>query len=292
MDLMLNTYVPFPRYENAVFFGDKAAETLAALRIFGRALIGGDIPSMETLHPAEKMLECTQCALRNRPKIFDAAVRRMHADYVLLEANGRIGLDPSVLAAPLAEAGISVKVLDVRGPTVDVIRRAGALYGEERQAERVVRDYEARLRAVHASPSLPPLRILPLLGIRHPIEDQVHVFAATPKALLTAEIIERLGCRHALEGVECARVALEGLVPIDRRGLAALAAEARPDVAALCGDASAAGALLAASCAIGAKELRSVPALALPWHGPALEVRLPRTLEIWKRTLGTAFGTR
>ena len=102
MDLMLNTYVPFPRYENAVFFGDKAAETLAALRIFGRALIGGDVPSMETLHPAEKMLECTQCALRNRPKILDAAVRRMHADYVLLEANGRIGLDPSVLAAPLA----------------------------------------------------------------------------------------------------------------------------------------------------------------------------------------------
>ena len=35
-----NTFIPFPRYENAVFIGDTAAETLAELKIYARGLIG------------------------------------------------------------------------------------------------------------------------------------------------------------------------------------------------------------------------------------------------------------
>ena len=53
---MSNSFIPFPQYENAVFCGDKAAEILGALRIYSRALIGGEVPSMELLHPAEKPL--------------------------------------------------------------------------------------------------------------------------------------------------------------------------------------------------------------------------------------------
>lgn len=51
---MLNFHTPFPRYENAIFVGDTATEALAALRIYAKALVGGDIPSMELLHPTEK----------------------------------------------------------------------------------------------------------------------------------------------------------------------------------------------------------------------------------------------
>lgn len=31
-----NVFVPFPRYENAVFVGDSAIEALAELKIFGK----------------------------------------------------------------------------------------------------------------------------------------------------------------------------------------------------------------------------------------------------------------
>ena len=47
--MKLNYYTPFPRYENAIVVGDTAAEALAALHIYTRGLIGGDIPSMEVL---------------------------------------------------------------------------------------------------------------------------------------------------------------------------------------------------------------------------------------------------
>lgn len=59
--LMGNPFIPFPRCENIIIVGDAAAEYLGALRIYGRGLIGGDVPSMELLHPMEKHLECVSC---------------------------------------------------------------------------------------------------------------------------------------------------------------------------------------------------------------------------------------
>ena len=53
---MLNNFVPYPRYERAVFIGDTATEYLAALKIYAYALVGGEVPSMELLHPQEKPL--------------------------------------------------------------------------------------------------------------------------------------------------------------------------------------------------------------------------------------------
>lgn len=50
---MGNPFIPFPRCENIIIVGDAAAEYLGALRIYGRGLIGGDVPSMELLHPME-----------------------------------------------------------------------------------------------------------------------------------------------------------------------------------------------------------------------------------------------
>ena len=42
---MGNPFIPFPRCENIIIVGDAAAEYLGALRIYGRGLIGGDVPS-------------------------------------------------------------------------------------------------------------------------------------------------------------------------------------------------------------------------------------------------------
>ena len=61
-----NTFIPFPRYENAVFIGDTAAETLAELKIYARGLIGGELPNMQSYHPAEKLLECTSCVMNDQ----------------------------------------------------------------------------------------------------------------------------------------------------------------------------------------------------------------------------------
>ena len=41
---MGNPFIPFPRCENIIIVGDAAAEYLGALRIYGRGLIGGDVP--------------------------------------------------------------------------------------------------------------------------------------------------------------------------------------------------------------------------------------------------------
>ena len=50
---MGNPFIPFPRNENIIIVGDRATEILAALRIFGQGLIGGEVPAMEFLHPDE-----------------------------------------------------------------------------------------------------------------------------------------------------------------------------------------------------------------------------------------------
>lgn len=55
---MGNPFIPFPRNENIIIVGDTASEILGALRIFGKGLIGGEVPSMELRHPNEKHLEC------------------------------------------------------------------------------------------------------------------------------------------------------------------------------------------------------------------------------------------
>ena len=106
--MKLNYYTPFPRYENAIVVGDTAAEALAALHIYTRGLIGGDIPSMEVWHPTEKFLECTSCAMRDRPQILDAAARRIGVDYILLEDNGHKNLNPGDLKTDLEKEGFKV----------------------------------------------------------------------------------------------------------------------------------------------------------------------------------------
>ena len=289
---MLNYYTPFPRYENAIFVGDTATEALAALNIHARGLIGGDIPSMEVLHPAEKMLECTSCALRNRPQILDAAARRMNADYILLEENGLPTLNPAVLKTPLAEEGFAVRVLDVRGDAMTVVERAAALYGENaiKHAARVRRDYETRLARVDAAPKLPSLPVLVLLGVRHPVEDAVYCFAATRRSDISRDMLERIGCVNVFEA-HVTKESVPGMVALDADNLAELLRSADPAVVALCGDAAAAMEYVQSAfrrmrnASADHSSQRAPVCLPLPWYCRPMGWRLPRMLEIWMRSL-------
>lgn len=289
---MLNYYTPFPRYENAIFVGDTATEALAALNIHARGLIGGDIPSMEVLHPAEKMLECTSCALRNRPQILDAAARRMNADYILLEENGLPTLNPAVLKTPLEEEGFAVQVLDVRGDAMTVVERAAALYGEDaiKHAARVRRDYETRLARVDAAPKLPSLPVLVLLGVRHPVEDAVYCFAATRRSDISRDMLERIGCVNVFEA-HVTKESVPGMVALDADNLAELLRSADPAVVALCGDAAAAMEYVQSAfrrmrnASADHSSQRAPVCLPLPWYCRPMGWRLPRMLEIWMRSL-------
>ena len=145
---MGNPFIPFPRCENIIIVGDAAAEYLGALRIYGRGLIGGDVPSMELLHPMEKHLECVSCFLNDPTQVLMPAARRMKANFVVLEENGSADFNPAAGREALEKEGISVKILDVRGSTELVLRRAGKLFGEEKQAERIIRERTERLAAL------------------------------------------------------------------------------------------------------------------------------------------------
>ena len=76
---MGNPFIPFPRNENIIIVGDTATEILGALRIFGKGLIGGEVPSMELRHPNEKHLECISCFLNHPEQILAPAVRKIGA---------------------------------------------------------------------------------------------------------------------------------------------------------------------------------------------------------------------
>ena len=282
---MLNVYTPFPRYENAIIVGDTAAEALAALRIYGRGLVGGDIPAMEVWHPTEKMLECTSCAIHDRPSILESAARRIGAEYILLEENGDPHLNPIVMKEPLEAAGFTVKVLDVKGEALEVVARAAALYGEEKQAERIARDYEERLAAVKAKPALPKLRVLTLLGIRHPIEDAVYCLAATRRSDLSAEIVEALGCENPVDVPESSEQ-IRGMYSLSEQSLADLILASAPDAVVLSGDSTAAWKFvkqaleLRPTIGVG-KAFRHHALIALPWYCRPMGWRMPRVLEVW-----------
>ena len=64
----------------------------------------------------------------------------MKANFVVLEENGSADFNPAAGREVLEKEGISVKILDVRGSTESVLRRAGKLFGEEKQAERIIRE--------------------------------------------------------------------------------------------------------------------------------------------------------
>ena len=283
---MGNPFIPFPRNENIIIVGDRATEILGALRIFGRGLIGGEVPAMELLHPNEKHLECIACFLNNPHQILEPAFKKLRAEYVLLEANGLPDFDPSTAADKLTEAGIPVKILDVKGSVEEVLRRAGAMFGEERQAERVIRERTEREEALRALAIPKVKKVLILLSIRSPIKHESYVMRVVAHSQLSQLLEDRWGvinvCRSSRE--------LDQIEGIQELGDITELLKTDPDLIALTGDA-----------AVGSQEIRKVllshPELqnlkavkegrivGLPYYCDALAVRAPVILESWADAL-------
>ena len=72
----------------------------------------------------------------------------MHAGICLvLERNDSSGFNPDAAKERLEAEGITVKRFDVRGSAQAVFLRADSLFGDEKQAERVIRERSVRLAA-------------------------------------------------------------------------------------------------------------------------------------------------
>ena len=269
---MSNSFIPFPQYENAVFCGDKAAEILGALRIYSRALIGGEVPSMELLHPAEKPLECISCLLDNPEGILKTALRRMNADYVLLEDNGKEDFNPAVLKEKIESFGVPVKLLDVKGDADEVLRRAGKLYGAERQAERVIRDRKERMEKLLE------------LGIRNPIRHESYVFRVAAHSDLSKLLSAQFDVRNLFESTP----EKDLIAGIQELGNVEELFALDPDLICLTGDALAGTTALQNALKAGAKPCRAVTEgriAALPYYCDALSWRAPLILEEWSEAL-------
>ena len=283
---MGNPFIPFPRNENIIIVGDTATEILGALRIFGKGLIGGEVPSMELLHPNEKHLECISCFLNHPEQILAPAVRKIGADFVLLEANGKPGFDPSAAQERLVGMDIPVKVLDVKGTPEEVLRRAGAMFGEERQAERVIRERKERLDALSKVEVPKGRTAVLLLAIRSPIRHESYVFRVAAHSELSQLLTEQGGVINLFESSpELDQI--EGIQPL---GDIAELLMNDPDIIALTGDA-AAGAAEVRKAVKSHPELKSCRALkegrmvGLPYYCRPLEWKAPIILESWADAL-------
>lgn len=277
----INTFIPFPRYENAVFIGDTATETLSELKIYARGLIGGELPNMHFYHPAEKLLECTSCVM-NDQRLLTTAMRRGTIDYILLENNLTSDINPKDLAPKLEEEGCCVKILDITEDPVENIKRAAALFQEEKRGQRVIREY---LRKEEEMKKLPPLsrqNILSLLAIRHPVDSRIFLFALSDASELSRKIYPALNAINPVKELLFETV-ITGLVEVDDLGTF-LSYE--PDWIAVMGD------------TLGVQEkifeyvqshpqkvpkaLSQMRIFSVPYYAEPLAVRKPSILKVWR----------
>ena len=182
-----NIFVPFPRYENAVFVGDTACCCLAHLKIYGRAVIGGELPNIGLFRPYEKSLECTQCVM-NDQKLLTVALRRGQIDYVLLENNGKAQWNPSTLRESLEDKGIKVRVLDTSGTPQENLLAAGRLFNEEKRAQRAIKEYERAMENISKTPVSSNGNVLTLMAIRNPVDNRKVLFALSDESSLSKKL--------------------------------------------------------------------------------------------------------
>ena len=275
-----NVFVPFPRYENAVFVGDSAIEALAELKIFGKALIGGELPNMQYFHPNEKLLECTSCVMQDQ-RVLTTAIRRGEIEYVLLENNPGSDINPALLTPKLEAEGVQVKILTIFQDPTETLLEIGRVFGEETRAGRIVREYRLQQEQLKRYSLLSPQSILALLAIRHPLDDRIFLFALSDASELSKDLYPALCAHNPIKEADYKTV-IPGLVEIE--DLSFLLAF-NPDWIAITGD------YLGIQRALAQFQIheRIVPdALAknkvftVPYYGKPLAVRRPRILKLWR----------
>lgn len=275
-----NSFVPFPRYENAIFVGDSAIEALAELKIFAKALIGGELPNMQHYHPMEKLLECTSCVMHDQ-RVLKTAIRRGEIDYVVLENNPALDINPADLAVKLEAEGVPCKILDISEDPTQTLLSAGQLFDETKRAERVVREFRLLEEEIMKSPQLAPQSILTLLAIRHPLNNQIFLFALSDASELSQTIYPLLQARNPILENEFKTI-IPGLVEIE--SLTSIL-DTDPNWIALTGDSLGLEQALAASrekSTFIPKALLEGKVFSVPYYGRPLIVRRPYILKLWR----------
>lgn len=242
--------------------------------------------SMELLHPAKKPLECVACMLNAPEQILLPAVRRTGAEYVLLEENGTPDFNPVSARKRLEALGIRTRVLDVRGAPEAALRRAAALYSEERQAERAIRARRERLNALKALPVRRGQRAAVLLGIRNPARHKSYVFRVAAHAAHSKLLQEAFGLSNVFES-PASKDEIEGIQPLGDLGELF---ERDPNLIALTGDAAACSrevfkAIRERPALQDLKAVREGRIVALPYYCRPLAWRSPEILEAWADAL-------
>ena len=270
---MLNQYVPFPRYENAVFIGDTAVSILSAMRIYAKALIGGELPNMERYYPQEKLLECTACFM-NDLRVLTCAISHGDIDYILLEDNGKEKLNPAHRAEELKALGYEVRVLRVSDP-INSLKEAGDLFNEPQRAQRVIRDYEKSLESLaERIQSTVPKKALLILTIRNPITFDLYRFALSNQSEMAKTLLTDLNISPVAPDGQSF---IEGLVEINDP---TFIEKLDFDFIALLGDVE--GGLLFLQ-----QENRSITKqiFSLPYYANPLEVKKPEVTYLWLEAL-------
>lgn len=284
---MANPFIPFPCCDNLIIVGDSATEYLGALRIFGRALIGGEVPAMELLHPMEKHLECVSCFLNNPTQVLLPAVRRLGHPLVVLEENASADFNPAAAKEKLEAAGVQTAVLDVRGTAEEVLCRAAVLFHEEKQAERVLRERAERLEALAPVIAAIPRgqKVLLLLAIRSPIRHESYVFTLSRRSPLSQFLTDIFGTENVNN-----RRAVEHIPGVQELGAWEDLVALNPETIVFTGDGAACAQQLA-------RLVRSHPKLAAcpairqariagaPYYCAPLEIRRHEILEAWADVL-------
>lgn len=286
MNTARNIFIPFPRYENAIFIGDAVTQTLAVLRIYAKGLIGGELPNAETYYPYEKLVECTACMMHDTRRL-KIAVRRGEVDYVLLEDNGREKHALLSIKNDLERSGIKVLVLDISQGALDAFKNAGELFGEERRTQRAIAEYKACLNFVHEQLPLVPRKGLVFLTIRHPVDDRIFLFALSDAAEINDGIFKPLNIETLVLEKDFKTV-MPGLVEVNQPEDFI---KFNPDFIAFCGDYLAG--MLALNSAFKKMKGNRISAIEnhciypLPYYCDALSCRRPRIMQSWLQALTT-----
>lgn len=112
----------------------------------------------------------------------------MHAGiYLVLERNDSSGFNLDAAKERLEAEGITVKHFDVCGSAQTVLFRAGSFFGDEKQAERVIRERSGRLAAFEktkANIREGQLAVIPL-AIRSSIRHEHYVLIVSKRCPLS-----------------------------------------------------------------------------------------------------------
>jgi len=104
-----------------------------------------------------------------------------------LERNDSSGFNPDAAKERLEAEGMTVKRFDVRGSAQTVLFRAGSFFGDEKQAERVIRERSVRLAAFEktkANIREGQVAVIPS-AIRSSIRHEHYVFIVSKRCSLS-----------------------------------------------------------------------------------------------------------